>query len=212
MNTKPDAKLIAMLILVASCGAVSALCEPLSQAWALTQAQARGLVENALGSRPVAQQWTTPLPGGAFEAGAVYAAPGGDVQFDAFLGTHREHNGIACYLASGETLVSKSLRRLPTAGGTALFEVAVLRSEGSMRAVAATECSAQGCTEHALSGGLSLQTAFDRSRGLLMPASIMLSRAAGPGTEPAALTQELEQAASTIDLRPLQQLAASAQP
>ncbi len=111
--------------------------------------RAIALVPSMLGRAPVVKRWRNHLAGGRIETGALYAAGvygAVPVLLDFYRNTARTHNGIACFLDQGDTLVSQRLMRLRTAHGFVLFDVAITRTSERIRLIAATECTSEGCT------------------------------------------------------------------
>jgi hypothetical protein len=107
------------------------------------------LMPTFLGRFQTVNRWSNPLPGGTIEQGALYSdgAANDPVQLDMFVNSLGPHNGIACYLSQGFTFSSQQLKVLRSSNSQALFQVAVLRDDETVRAVASTECWSWGCKE-----------------------------------------------------------------
>ena len=206
MNTK----LAAFVALVVCYGSVSAKYWPISPDQTAPERADIVLLPQMIGDRQIVRQWNNDLESGDIEQGAVYAtAKGTPVQLDFFRTRFHAHNGVACYLSEGESLVEDGLRTLKTSTDGAVFDVALLRSENALRIVAATECAANQCAEQPVSAPL--QAAFLPQRSLV-PTSIMLTRPVGKddGAAVAAqLNRELEEVIAQINLEPARRLAAS---
>lgn len=180
------------------------------------------LVPTTLGRAARVEQWRHPGDGTVVEVGATFAAGihgPAPVILDFFRGDPRVHNGIGCFLNKGETLASENLRTLNTANGTALFDIALLRTENQLRLVAATECTAAGCAERAV---LTWKALWKQGLKALVrpapdgvvPAAIILTHPldagmskAGEAVVAAQLLAELERAAAAVDLSPAMRLA-----
>jgi len=112
------------------------------------------LLPAKVGPYRIASRWRNDPHGWEPEEGALYSrGEGADpVQLDLRLNPARQHNGVGCYLVSGEMLTSERLRTVRTADTIAAFDVAFTSDGDGIRLVAATECFEQACTETRLFG------------------------------------------------------------
>ncbi len=112
------------------------------------------LLPAAIGPYRIASRWRNDPHGWEPEEGALYSRGAGadPVQLDLRLNPARLHNGVGCYLVSGEMLTSERLRTVRTADTVAAFDVAFTSDGDGIRLVAATECFEQACTETRLFG------------------------------------------------------------
>jgi hypothetical protein len=112
------------------------------------------LLPAEVGPYRIASRWRNDPHGWEPEEGALYSrGKGADpVQLDLRLNPARQHNGVGCYLVSGEMLTSERLRAVRTADTVAAFDVAFTSDGDGIRLVAATECFEEGCTETRLFG------------------------------------------------------------
>jgi len=146
------------------------------------------LLPAEVGPYRIASRWRNDPQGWEPEEGALYSrGEGADpVQLDLRLNPARPHNGVGCYLVSGEMLTSERLRTVRTADTVAAFDVALTSDGDGIRLVAATECFEQGCTETRLFGWgvvmpqLTLKSllvpAITRPARPLVAVSIMMNR------------------------------------
>jgi exosortase J len=146
------------------------------------------LLPAEVGPYRIASRWRNDPHGWEPEEAALYSrGEGADpVQLDLRLNPARQHNGVGCYLVSGEMLTSERLRTVRTADTVAAFDVAFTSDGDGIRLVAATECFEQACTETRLFGWgvvmpqLSLKSllvhAFTRPARPLVAVSIMMNR------------------------------------
>ncbi|HET8552120.1 MAG TPA: hypothetical protein VFM97_06575 [Gammaproteobacteria bacterium] len=180
------------------------------------------LVPTTLGGAAQVERWRNPGAGSIVEVGALFAAGvhgAAPVILDFFRGYPHGHNGIGCFLNHGETLISEQLRRIETANESALFDVALLRTENQLRLVAATECAADGCAERAVLTWKALWQqglrALTRSApDGVVPAAIILTHPLDAGISKAQeaavamqLRAELERVIANVDLEPAMRLA-----
>lgn len=180
------------------------------------------LVPSTLGRAPTVKRWRNHLAGGRIETGALYAAGvygAAPVLLDFYRNTARTHNGIACFLDQGDTLVSQRLMRLRTAHGFVVFDVAVTHTRDQVHLIAATECTSKGCTTQKIP----LLTNFWKQWNLqdllgagphgVVPAAVILTRKVtgqGPrATAVAALRAELFRVTPYIDFSRARRLAAA---
>jgi exosortase J len=107
------------------------------------------LLPAEVGPYRIASRWRNDPHGWEPEEGALYSrGKGADpVQLDLRLNPARQHNGVGCYLVSGEMLTLERLRMVRTADTVAAFDVAFTSDGDNERLIAATECFEQGCTE-----------------------------------------------------------------
>ncbi len=112
------------------------------------------LLPAEVGPYRIASRWRNDPHGWEPEEGALYSrGEGADpVQLDLRLNPTRQHNGVGCYLVSGEMLTSERLRTVRTADTVAAFDVAFTSDGDGVRLVAATECFEQACAETRLFG------------------------------------------------------------
>jgi exosortase/archaeosortase family protein len=112
------------------------------------------LLPAAIGPYRIASRWRNDPHGWEPEEGALYSRGAGadPVQLDLRLNPARLHNGVGCYLVSGEMLTSERLRTVRTADTIAAFDVAFTSDGDGIRLVAATECFEQACAETRLFG------------------------------------------------------------
>jgi hypothetical protein len=146
------------------------------------------LLPAEVGPYRIASRWRNDPHGWEPEEGALYSrGEGADpVQLDLRLNPARRHNGVGCYLVSGEMLNSERLRTVRTADAVTIFDVAFTTDGDNVRLVAATECFDWGCAETPLFGWgmvlprLSLKSllvhATSRPARPLVALSIMLDR------------------------------------
>jgi exosortase J len=107
------------------------------------------LLPAEVGPYRIASRWRNDPHGWEPEEGALYSRGEGTdpVQLDLRLNPARQHNGVGCYVVSGEMLTSERLRMVRTVDTVAAFDVAFTSDGDGLRLVAATECFEQGCTE-----------------------------------------------------------------
>lgn len=174
------------------------------------------LVPETLGEAHATTRWRNELAGSEIEEGAVYSPRGGGdpVQLDFFRNRMQPHNGIACYMGQGEHLRSEQLVNLRTANGAeVVFDLAVLTDGERLRLVAATECTADGCTEERLthsakSPPFGIAVSFKDAQPVrpVIPLSVMVQSADGEPDGDAVsgrLDAELRDAVLKLDLAPL---------
>jgi hypothetical protein len=209
-----NAKLAVLAGLIALFAVLSIFAQPQLRPVAAT-ASGIALVPAAVGEYLPVNSWHTELRGDLVEEGAVFApsAGAGDpVQLDFFRNGRKTHNGIGCFLNQGESLLNENIRTLQTASGQIQFDVALLRTEDTIRIVAATECSARGCSEQALPLEFSFAALSQGSIDYgVVPVSVTLMHPSGTTSESdteTLLEQELSKAISAIDLQPARRLAA----
>jgi hypothetical protein len=220
MNSKPMyAKLTALALGVLVFGTLHWATAPHSVNRADTIDRINLLPAN-IGSAAIVEKWNNRQSAQVVEQGARYASNDSadtPVQLDFFKGRPNTHNGIICYLWQGEALLWQRLESVATAGRPAIFDVGLTRAGQQLRLVAATECSAESCTEQPLpvSGYLWTQWRWKnliQTGNPVVPVSIVLSRPIGAEGLEATQSQLLAafyHAAALIDLSPAQQLAAA---
>jgi hypothetical protein len=184
--------------------------------------RAIALVPSVLGRAPVVKRWRNHLTGGRIETGALYAAGvygAAPVLLDFYRNTPRIHNGIACFLDQGDTLVSQRLMRLRTAHGFVVFDVAVTHTLDQVHLIAATECTSKGCTTQKIPlltnfwKQWNLQNLLGAGPRGVVPAAVILTRKVkgqGPRVAAiAALRAELLRVTPYIDFSRARRLAAA---
>lgn len=189
------------------------------------QAQALVLLPATLNGWSIREHWDNPWPSGAIEQGALYALAGlsadqakvQGVQLDFNRNNSSTHNGIACYLVQGESLVWQRLQTVRFATAPTVVDLALLRTRDRLRLAAATECRSSGCSERPLPVLSQLWQGFNASLNAqpaasVVPVSIVLQADTDADHDlaatQAALLDRFERAAAQIDLAPAQRLAA----
>jgi len=178
------------------------------------------LLPAAIGSASIVRQWNNVRSQQVIEQGALYASndpADTPVQLDFFKGNPDTHNGVICYLFQGEALLWQHLETVPTAGKPVIFDLGLTRAGQQLRLVAATECTAQGCTEQPVPVNDYFWTQWSlknltQPRTPVVPMSIVLTRPIGAGGLEATQSQLLTafyHATAQLDLSPVQQLAAA---
>lgn len=160
----------------------------------------------AIGSFNKSRHWRSRIDLGAFEVGASYRDGQVEAALDFLLGAEGPHNGVVCSLIQGYSLLDQRLRGIRTAGGSVVFDVALLRDDKGLALVASSECYPSGCSERMVADGPGVGLFFYSSpRGAVVPVSIVVRELrARPAESTAAeelwLRQGLTRFAGGLDL------------
>ena len=217
-------KLATLAVIVAAANVANAYIElpvtPTANADAVT------LLPDLVGDAQPVHHWKHPLSGAVIEEGALYQSSTGGplIQLDFYRNSREPHNGAACYLLQGERLRSESLLTVQTRNGAATFDVMLSSDSRHLRLAAATECTAEGCTEQPVLTPTALfwrkwdwRKLIDPARRPVVPTSIVLLQ---DWDEPDAdrqaqaeqeIQQTFVQVAREVDLEPARRLASALQ-
>lgn len=160
----------------------------------------------AIGNFKNSRHWRSKLDLGAFEVGASYRDGQVEAALDFLLGAEGPHNAVVCSLIQGYSLLDQRLRSIRTAGGSVVFDVALLRDDKGLALVASSECYPSGCSEGMVPDGPGVGLFFYSSpRGAVVPVSIVVRELrARPAESTAAeelwLRQGLTRFAAGLDL------------
>lgn len=184
-----------------------------------TRAVSSTLLPTRVGDWRAERKWGNGLSGGVMEQGALYSRPvdGIKTRVDLLLRSPGPHNALFCYLIRGTKFTHMAVHRVQAANSGATFDVALVRSReagSGLRLVAATECSADGCTETGVSSRgfvfprlTDLGTLFEPPSGVV-PVAIDVMPTDSKSADPPALRGDFRNFVGAFDLRPIERVAA----
>jgi hypothetical protein len=114
---------------------------PLAEAIELTPPRMGSFVRQS-------QTWKIRFSAGHIEDGALYSnaeLPEVPIQLDFYRGLNKDHNGLVCYLAQGETLLWIHTRSMSHHGQDITMQWGLTRSEDQLRLTAVTVCGPNRC-------------------------------------------------------------------
>jgi len=178
-------------------------------------AGSRTLLPQSVGSFRLVRHYRMPAHG-EIETGGTYAdADREQVTVDLFLNAVATHNAIGCIIGRGWRPIWQRVTSVRTAGGPAIFDLALFEFNGGLSLAASTQCYAATCEERAiprLGWDLPNLRAADllHSESRPVPLTIFLEEPGQVRLEGEhRLLQRFHRFVSVLDLRPLHQAAAA---
>lgn len=137
------------------------------------------VLPRAVGNFQSTRRWE-----GKFAVGASYRDPRGiEASLSVRFGAQSPHNGIACWLVQGYSMLQQRAVEVRTTSGFVRFDTALFRADSGLALLANTECYANGCRENLVPTSFGLQMpAFSRPIAPVVPVSILVK---DPGNFPA---------------------------